>query len=286
MNLGAPDKPVTNGPTQSAHRGLPEDKLEAGPVLSLIGDFALRLRGEVTTVAPAAQRLIAFLALQEGRQVRRSYVSGSLWTDTPEERANASLRSALWRSPVVDGAPLVMASNTHLWLRTDLTVDLHRARERAHQLLATPSLDGTSIDMHRELDGFAEDLLVGWYDDWVDAERERFRQLRLHVLDQIGELLLRAQMYCETVQVGLVAVASEPLRESAQRLLVRAHLCEGNLAEALRQYYSYAELLGRELGVRPSRAMEDLVAEVVSGQAATVWPIATHVDRQSRQDSA
>ena len=87
--------------------------------------------------------------------------------------------------------------------------------------------------MSPHIDGFADDLLVGWYDDWVDLERERFRQLRLHVLDQIGELLLRAQMYCETVQVGLVAVASEPLRESAQRLLVRAHLCEGNLAEAL-----------------------------------------------------
>jgi DNA-binding SARP family transcriptional activator len=118
------------------------------------------------------------------------------------------------------------------------------------------------------------------------VERERFRQLRLHVLDQIGELLLRAQMYCETVQVGLVAVASEPLRESAQRLLVRAHLCEGNVAEALRQYHSYADLLSRELGVIPSRAMEDLVAEVMSGHAADVWPVVTRVGRQSREDSA
>ncbi len=150
-------------------------------------------------------------------------------------------------------------------------VDLKTATDHARRVLAMPTLDQTTTDFEHDLTTFANDVLVGWYDDWVVAERERFRQLRLHVLDQFGELLLRAQHYPEAVQVGLVSVASEPLRESAHRLLVRAHLCEGNLAEALRQYRTYADLLARELRVRPSRAMEELVADALAGAATPAW---------------
>lgn len=242
-------------------------------MLCLLGDFSLTVGDENVVVAPAAQRLIAFLALQTHRQVRRSYVSGSLWTDSAESRAGANLRSAIWRTRVVDGAPLAMASSTHVWLRPDIHIDLDQSHDRARQLLAVASLDGAGLDVVGEYQRFASDLLVGWYDEWVDVERERFRQLRLHVLDHVSELLLRTQKYCEAVEVALLAVRSEPLRESARRLLVRAHLCEGNLAEAMRQYREYAELLGRELGVRPSRAMEELMAEVNAGTPASVWSV-------------
>lgn len=244
--------------------------------LSLIRDFELRCGGAIIDVPPTAQRLIGFLALQGGRQVRRAYVSGTLWLDATEERANASLRTAIWRSPVHGGQALVGASHTHLWLRPDLEIDLHRAAVQARYVLDLPSLDPTAVDLDGELSAFTDDVLVGWYDDWVVAERERFRQLRLHVLDQLGELLLRAHRYSEAVQVGLIAVRSEPLRESAQRLLVRAHLCEGNLAEALRQYRAYSDLLARELQVRPSAAMEDLLAQTLEDAANPAWSRGPH----------
>ena len=43
--------------------------------------------------------------------------------------------------------------------------------------------------MARELVSFGDDVLLGWYDDWVIMERERFRQIRLHALDRIGDRL-------------------------------------------------------------------------------------------------
>lgn len=239
--------------------------------LSLLRDFELRIDGHVVDVPPTSQRLIGFLALHGGHQVRRSYASGSLWMDAPEARAFASLRSAIWRCPELNDHPLVMTSNSHLWLHPDVEVDVAQASQRGRHMLSVPSLEAASLDIASELDTFAFDILVNWYDEWVVAERERFRQLRLHVLEQIGELLLRAHQFCEAVQFGLVAVASDPLRESAHRLLVRAHLCEGNLAEAVRQYRSYAELLARELQVRPSAAMEDLIREAVASAAKPAW---------------
>ncbi|GAB3866213.1 hypothetical protein GCM10028801_38190 [Nocardioides maradonensis] len=239
--------------------------------LHLLRDFALYHGDLLIEVAPIAQRLIAFLALQGGRPARRSWISGSLWLDASDEHAAASLRSVLWRCPTAGDRPIVRRTATHLALDPDMSVDVQTMSARAHELLALPSLDAGGVDLSTELPQFADDVLVGWYDEWATAERERFRQLRLHALDQIGELLLRSRRYSEAVEVGLVAIASEPLRESGHRLLVRAHLCEGNLAEALRQYRTYADLLSRELRVRPSAEMEDLVAGALANASSSRW---------------
>jgi DNA-binding SARP family transcriptional activator len=51
------------------------------------------------------------------------------------------------------------------------------------------------------------------------------------------------------IDLGLRAVAIEPLRESAHRLVIRAHFAEGNRTEAVRQYEACARLLRDELGV-------------------------------------
>jgi hypothetical protein len=48
---------------------------------------------------------------------------------------------------------------------------------------------------------------------------------------------------------------------------VRVHLAEGNLVEALRAYRSFRDALDRELGVLPTRQMEELM---VSGPRPTV----------------
>ncbi|MGW0994230.1 bacterial transcriptional activator domain-containing protein [Streptomyces sp. NPDC002523] len=52
---------------------------------------------------------------------------------------------------------------------------------------------------------------------------------------------------------------SDVLRESAHRALLRAHLAEGNLAEARRAYRACEEIFERELGVIPSPATTALL---------------------------
>ena len=90
-------------------------------------------------------------------------------------------------------------------------------------------------------------------------ERERFRQLRLHALEALCERRMAAGRVRHALEAALAAVAAEPLRESAQRTLVRLHLAEGNHAEALRQYHIYRELLNDQLGLEPSTQMQALV---------------------------
>jgi DNA-binding SARP family transcriptional activator len=185
-----------------------------------------------------------------------------LWTDVAEQRANSSLRSALWRTPAPDGQPLVQASNTHLWLNPVVDVDFRHGMARALAIIeGRPGVEGNPAP-----DDLGADLLPDWYEDWVLVEQERYRQLRLHALEKICEALTDAGRFGAALVAGLAAVACEPLRESAQRQVIRTHIKEGNLSEALRQYQGYARLLADELGACPAPALERLVTQAVAGR--------------------
>ena len=95
------------------------------------------------------------------------------------------------------------------------------------------------------------DLLPGWYDDWALVERERVRQRLLHALEALSCQLARAGRCAEAVEAAMMAVTAEPLRESAQRVLIQAHLAEGNWVEGRRTFEAYRDVLDRELGVQP-----------------------------------
>ena len=236
--------------------------------LSLIRDFEARLEGVPLDIPPNSQRLMCFLAFQD-RPVRRSYVSGTLWFNADESRASASLRSALWRLPHLPEAKLVCASHTHVWLGDGISVDVREVMSRGMAVLDARAAESKLVDVARELIDFGDDILVGWYDDWAIMERERFRQVRLHTLDRIGEQLIEVGRLCDALYIGLAGVRAEPLRESAHRLLVRVHLSEGNIAEAIRQYRTYSTLMQRELHSRPSPVMQQMIAPYLGCQIRT-----------------
>jgi DNA-binding SARP family transcriptional activator len=222
--------------------------------LSLLGGFDLRHGDHSVLLPSSAERLVAFLALQGGSQ-NRSFVAGTLWPDTSEGRAAGSLRSSLWRVRRV-GRPVVESSATQLWLSLDIRVDLHQLRE-----IIRKALDGQPDLRKSEAARLlaSADLLPGWYEEWVLLERERLRQLRLHALECLCERLIEGRRFGLAVEAGMAAVSEEPLRESPHRVLIRAHLAEGNASEAIREYRRYRQLLNDELGLNPSPEMEDLL---------------------------
>ncbi|HJQ49718.1 MAG TPA: BTAD domain-containing putative transcriptional regulator [Gaiellaceae bacterium] len=220
--------------------------------LVLLGGFELRIKGRPVQLAASVQRVVAFVALHD-RPVRRAYVAGSLWLDLPEERAAASLRSALWR--IHRCCELIETAGEMLRLDPGVQVDLREAEALARRGLDGDAVDDLEVDASR----LACDLLPGWYDDWVLIERERFRQLRLRSLDALCDRLSGAGRFGDALDVGLLSVAGERLRESAHRAVVRAHLADGNASEALRQYRLCEQLLREQLGIEPSERMRELI---------------------------
>lgn len=230
-------------------------ELAHGARLSLTGEFQLLIEDHSIAVPHGVQRLLAFLAVAD-RPIPRSRVAGQLWFDVPEWRALGNLRTALWRLRQIPRR-VVRAIDERLTLDPDLEVDIAKLSELSTRVLEDP--DRVTLQRLPELVA-AGDILPGWEDEWLVVERERFRELRLHALERACEVLMNRGKQASAVQACLAAVVAEPFRESAQRLLVRVHLTEGNRAAALRSYLAYRDLIETELGIEPSDLMQDLVA--------------------------
>ena len=237
------------------HRGTPPLRL------ALIGGFNLTYRGEPVRLTPASQRLLALLALHV-RPLLRTFVAGTLWSDVSDERAAASLRTTLWRLGRT-GHRLVEATSHALRMGPDLVVDYRRSLKAGRALVDDEDEGGDAREAAAAAwQGLLDDLLPTWGEEWVAIERERFHQLRLDALETLSQRLTREGRHPEALQVGLAAAAAEPLRESAQRTLIRVHLAQGNVGSAVHRYRAYRDLLKDELGVDPSRQIEALIGEI------------------------
>jgi DNA-binding SARP family transcriptional activator len=241
----------------------PSDQRVGTMTLALLDVFELRFGGETIPLPPSAQRLLALLALHE-RPLLRPFVAGTLWPETPEDRASANLRSSLWRLNR-PGGRVVEATNLQLTLARDVRVDVRETIALAHRLLTgKDGPDGGDLTVDLGRSGLTGELLPDWYDDWVLIERERLRQLNLHALEALGSRQLAANRLGEALETALAAIAMEPLRESAHRLLIDVHLAEGNASEALRQFEFCRRILREQLGLAPSPQLQHLIADLTN----------------------
>ncbi len=157
---------------------------------------------------------------------------------------------------------MVSEHGSFLSLNSGTTIDVNELVTQCHSLLESTS----QLNWHsarRVQEGLDAGLLPDWEDEWVLVERERLRQLHLHALETIATRLLSVGKVAEAVHAGAAALSAEPLRESAARLLVSAHLAAGNAAEARRVYERYRVDLLRELGIQPSARLRELICAKV-----------------------
>jgi DNA-binding SARP family transcriptional activator len=224
--------------------------------VEVLDHFRIVLRGRDIEVSESGARLVACLALGDRPRPRLSLAS-TLWADRNDTDAQASLRRALWR--LNEAAPGLVERNGHrLVLADEVTVDAREVMTLAEDVANGRPPGQINSDVVRLLQG---DLLPTWSDDWLDASRESMRQARLRTLETLARVALEADRLHLALMIALAAVEIDPLRESARRIVITAHLAEGNVVDALRHYKAYRELLWIEIGLRPSRHLQELLAE-------------------------
>jgi DNA-binding SARP family transcriptional activator len=224
--------------------------------VSLLGHFSLSADGVERPLATGSRRLIALLALR-GRRIRRSLAAGILWPEANDARASACLRSAIARLGHVR-VDILRVNANELSLNAAVLVDLRDAEIEARRLLASHGALCEADRCGSSAEKLSLDLLPGWYEDWVLMEAEAWRQLRLHALEALSTRLSSVACHAEAILAALAAVASDPLRESARSVLIRAYLAEGNRSEAHREFGRYRELLLDSLGVEPTPRLHAL----------------------------
>jgi DNA-binding SARP family transcriptional activator len=197
---------------------------------------------------------LALLALR-GRQ-SRVHVAATLWPEVDDELAGGRLRSLLWRMHRSGLDPFELTDG-FMALRAEIDVDACALRQVAVHLLDELVLSGPPPSLEaalRVLD--CPELLLGWYDDWVLAERDSLNDLRVHALEALVDRFIDVGRPREALRAARVAVRADRFRESAHRAAIRALVAEGNPASAVRQYERYCAFVRTELGIdQPTHEM-------------------------------
>ena len=232
------------------------------PMLSvqLLDRFELLVDDQCVPVTPSSQRLLAYLALHD-RPVSRPALATVLWPGVAEQRAAACLRSALWRL-VKPPHALVEAGQGLLRIGRGVHIDISSVRRYVDDLVTAARQPVPTVPVAT----LTAELLPGWTEPWVEAERDWFRQLCLRGLETLSERFRMGGDHFHAHEAAVAAVRGDPLRESAHRRLIELHLADGNPAAALRQYATYRSLLRSEVGLSPSPEIRRLVEPVLAAR--------------------
>ncbi|MGD6980000.1 MULTISPECIES: AfsR/SARP family transcriptional regulator [Citricoccus] len=194
------------------------------------------------------QRLIALVALSGA--MSRIRLAKTLWPGSTEERAANSLRVALWQ--LSHSLPELLADiRDPITLHPDVAVDVDELT------LAVDRIEGSPVRLPH-VDPVrlqAAELLPDWYDDWVFPEQQRFRDLRIQILERLSEACLADGDHCRALDFVQAAAELDPLRETTHQLLMECHISAGNHVIAHRVFDSFRDTMRRELDTEPPGEM-------------------------------
>ena len=231
--------------------------------IDLLGGFAVRVDGRVVPAAEWRRRqaaaLIKLLALAPRRTLHREQVIDALWPDISMEDAAPRLHKAAYyaRRSLGDSRGLVLDGNTvSLFPDAEVIIDTEVFERLAQQALGLPA-DGTirnDSDRFSAAGATAElwtgDLLPeDPYEPWLEAPRDRLRQLH-------HEMLRRAGRWSDLAR-------AEPSDEEASLAVARQLAESGDRSGALRQLERLERALRSGLGVTPGPASVKLRAELL-----------------------
>ena len=214
--------------------------------------------------------LFAWLVVHRARPAARDELIDALWGEHAPSGCEATLRSLLSRLRRVLGADAVAAGEQpRLLLPGDAFVDLDAARGGLHRAEAAVAAEDWTrawaparVALHTAQRGF----LPGHDAPWIAEVRGELGEMQLRALECVGAAALgmgRGEL-ASAERSGRRLVELAPFRESGHRLLMEALAARGNVAEALLVYERLRTLLRDELGVAPSRALQDVHARLLS----------------------
>ncbi|MCA9776060.1 MAG: hypothetical protein KC800_05060, partial [Candidatus Eremiobacteraeota bacterium] len=214
----------------------------------LLGPPLVRLGKELLALGPKAAALVAYLAVEGSAS--RERVLGQLWPDSPQKKAQGSLRYLL-HSIKKSVSDLIESDAQSLALTGGARVDIQELSQAV-----TPAQRSAAAELFRG--HFCEGLQGGSpeFDDWLETQRERWGQEVVANLLQLARLLNPK----EGLKPARQALLIDPVNEAAHATVIELLMKQGEAAEAHRQLERCREVLWDEVGVEPSASLEQLLS--------------------------
>lgn len=215
--------------------------------------------------------LLACLVLRAPHPVPREELMDLLWPEEPLETARNRLRvllNALKRhlepAGVASGSVLEAGRNTVRLLPTGFTSDYHDFLQALQTAKAATNAGDRIAGLESAVALYRGELLSGFYDNWILAERNRLAGLRYQTLRDLVRRCQEIEAPERAVEYARQAVAAEPLDEEAHCDLIRLYAVSGQPSAGLRQYEQLKRLLEEELQAQPSPEARRLAAQMES----------------------
>lgn len=246
----------------------------------------IRLSGHMSIEAPDTLLLqrdfpgeqgraaFAFLVGHRGGPVARAALAEALWPDQPPAAWDSALssiisklRALLSRAGLDGSAALQGGSGCYelrlprgTWIDHEVAADaIHEAETALRAGEPGRAYGPSAVAQHIAVRPF----LPGQTADWFERQRDRLAGILVRALECRAEVYLWNREHALAVESAREAVRLRPFRESAYRLLMRAHTAAGNTAEALWVYEQCRTLMAEQLGVAPSPETQAAHTEVL-----------------------
>lgn len=239
--------------------------------IQLCGKFHATVAGrDVTRLIHDGQErgLFAYLCLHRDHPIARRQLIDALWSSPPPaaDRGLAVLLSRLRSS--LGPEQLEGRYALRFGFSPDAEIDVEVASAAIHQAeTQVRSQDWASAWVSARIarNAARRHLLPGCELPWVEVERRRLRTILCRSWECVGEvgLGLGGAEIASTLRAAGELMEAEPLRESAYRLAIRAHIAKGNYAEALALYGALRLRLREHLGTEPGPDSQALFAQIL-----------------------
>ena len=231
--------------------------------IRLLGQFDIRLDGKRVTISSrAGQSLLAYLALTASTPHRREKLAGIFWPDTSDENARKNLRQELWRIRKALAGPNQI---TDYLLADEFTITFNR---KADYWLDATQMERSDLDIESltsNLSLYQDELLPGFFDDWVVLERERIQTIFETKMEQLLSQLVTAERWIAVQEQGERWLALGNTPEPAYRALMLAHGARGDIAKVSSVYQRCITDLDEKIGLEPSAETRALYDGLLKG---------------------
>lgn len=252
----------------SGHRSLSARLEVCGPLVVEID--GVRLESKVP--GRKGRQLVAYLAINRHRALRRDELIDALWIDPPvnPEGTLATLlartRAALGHTVIPGGPYLRLDLPPESWIDWEVA---HAAPVAAVQAMSDGDPAGAARIAEEALGIVEQGFLPEVEGSWIEPRRRELDELRVELCDALAcaALELGGEHLATAERAARALVEREPFRERGHALLIEVLSACGNDAEALRAFDRLRTLLREELGLTPAPAVTALVERVLQRQS-------------------
>ncbi|GAB3954086.1 hypothetical protein GCM10029976_095640 [Kribbella albertanoniae] len=234
-----------------------------GPVRVLVDGAAVEVGGALP------RRLLAALALADGKPVSDDRLAQAMWDDQPPAKAAAAMQAYVSRLRSALGTAYrdrLGRTPAGYFLHAD-EIDVRRCGElieAARGQLAGDRPEQARIRLTEALELWRGEPYAELPDDIAAAERGRLTELREVALEDLAAARLGTGDAAEAVVQLEQLVREQPLRERRWALLVLGLYRCDRQGDALATLRRVRELLAEQLGVDPGPELQELERQVLA----------------------